>query len=228
MFREDFRKDHQPRSISVESNVCTEANGSVRYKLQSSDGSDNAQTEVLVAVQGPGQPRTSKNEDIKHVTIAVNFRFCESSGDNDRREKELGRQLRKVCESCIQTEQYARLALIVSVSVLHNGGSVGSAAIMGTVLALREAGIQLRWEAVAATVVITKAEENAQERMLLDPLREEEESAAAVVEAAFVFDRETGDSKVNSLIVLGNISQHTLDDALALIRDHCKEMHQSS
>lgn len=201
--RRDGRMHNEMRPISILHSPLPQADGSARIKLGGTD--------VLVAIYGPiDAPINKQNADSVHIHIAHRRREGNTgpSGSSNvdiasGSEATTSRDIRQMISDILLTSLFPRKALVIGVHVLSDRGSVVSAAINATVLALIDSGVPMRSMPVAATVSVTNA------ALTVDPLHIEELEADAVISAAFnsAIDDEKGFVSVNTH---GDCSNETL------------------
>lgn len=86
-------------------------------------------------------------------------------------EREIERFIGDALGSCILVEEYPRTAIEIVIQVIKEDGSVISTALNAAVLALMDAGVQMKYLSIATTCLV----ENRRELNLrLDPCEEEE------------------------------------------------------
>ena len=183
--RLDGRLENSLRPLSCELGCLVNCDGSCEWKSGS--------TTVLAGVHGPIAPRLLSHEDSARCQVNVVIK----SGDaNNTYEREWEVCLSQQLTACIITEYYPRTVVSVVVQVLTADGSVLAACLHAAVLALMDAGIDLRRLPVAVTCALNSKQQQQQQQQLLssdpkspvsplriqlDPVAEEEQQAESVV-----------------------------------------------
>lgn len=176
--RLDGRLENSLRPLSCELGCLVNCDGSCEWKSGS--------TTVLAGVHGPIAPRLLSHEDSDrcHVSVVI------KSGDaNNTYEREWEVCLSQQLTACIITEYYPRTVVSVVVQVLTADGSVLAACLHAAVLALMDAGFDLRRLPVAVTCALNSTQQLSGDpkspvsplRIQLDPVAEEEQQAESVV-----------------------------------------------
>ncbi|KAJ0412779.1 hypothetical protein ATCC90586_002409 [Pythium insidiosum] len=155
--------------------------GVYRGALFRADGSarmSHGSSTVLVAVYGPGQAKSRRNEQIDRVTIDVCFKL--EKGVLTSKEKEYEQIIRETFEPIIIAEDYPRAVISIVVQVLEDNGSISfSLPINATTLALMDAGVPMLAVVASSTCAILP-----DGSFFLDPSHVEEEQATSFVTTA--------------------------------------------
>ncbi|GLD95282.1 hypothetical protein PINS_up003926 [Pythium insidiosum] len=167
--RHDGRAGNELRPFACEQGAHFRADGSARMSHGSST--------VLVAVYGPGQAKSRRNEQIDRVTIDVCFKL--EKGVLTSKEKEYEQIIRETFEPIIIGDDYPRAVISIVVQVLEDDGSLLSVAINATSLALMDAGVPMRGVVTSSTCALLP-----DGSFFLDPSHVEEEQATSSVTTA--------------------------------------------
>lgn len=119
-------------------------------------------TSVIVAVHGPMKSKYKKNEldDRAYVEVIVE----PAVGRQSTTEKEYQKVIRRIFERVIVTSKFPRMAISIVIQIVVDDGSLLSAAINGSCLALMDAGIEMTCTVASLTCVVD-------DTVLLDPQR---------------------------------------------------------
>jgi len=157
------------RPLSAKLSYFHNADGSSKFTSGS--------TQVLCCVFGPTSPRHTFKEQSKEATVSVVFK--KSLGTQDMfyhtTERELERFLGDTIGSCVYLEEYPRSVIEVVIHVIKSDGSVIGCSLNGSILALMDAGVHMKYLPVATTCLVENGSGN-NWNLLLDPCQEEEGS----------------------------------------------------
>lgn len=184
--REDGRTEAQIRALSSELRVLSRADGSCRY--------GQGETALTVAVYGPTEVRY-RDERLDRATIEVVFK--PASGVPGPQEREYEAILRTAMEQAIISTLHPRTLIQIVVQVMNDDGSLLSAAINATCLALLDAGIPMR-SLIAGVDLAIVASTTTTTTVLLDPTKEEETREGAVSLSFGFASGRSGESDVAS------------------------------
>ncbi|PIN23014.1 Exosomal 3'-5' exoribonuclease complex, subunit Rrp46 [Handroanthus impetiginosus] len=167
--RKDGRGANQLRPMDHSRNVLNRAHGSANCS--------HGGTRVLAAVFGP-KAGTKKNENPEKACIEVVWK--PKTGQIGKPEKEFEMILKRTLQNiCILTVNPNTTTSII-VQVVHDDGSLLPCAIHAACAALVDAGIPLKYLAVAISCCLTDSGQ-----ILLDPDKLEEQKMKAFVCLAF-------------------------------------------
>lgn len=141
-YRSDGRRQYELRNIAIDLSARGTADGAAEVS--------QGLTTVVVEVHGPREPRMRAMalHDRANVNVEVGIAMVSASerrrrGRGDKRILELASTIRSTFEPVIQTSLYPRTQIDIFVQILAQDGSVLSACINATTLALVTAGIPL-------------------------------------------------------------------------------------
>mmetsp|Transcript_9685 Transcript_9685/g.11211 ORF Transcript_9685/g.11211 Transcript_9685/m.11211 type:complete len:261 (+) Transcript_9685:38-820(+) len=163
------------RPLAVEISCLSRADGSAKFSSGSS--------QVLAAIYGPAAPRIPSRERMEEAIIGVVFKFGTKSAfvtDNTSNthpgyganERELERFIGDTLMHCIAVDQYPRTVIEVVIQVIKADGSLVSTALNAVILALMDAGIELKSLPITTTCLVPKNDNSYEVRF--DPTSEEE------------------------------------------------------
>lgn len=180
--RRDGRAHNEMRSLTLTHNPVRSADGSARLQLGATD--------VLVAVYGPLDGPVTK-QDAEKLHVHVSYRRRDASNTSDISagdDATVTRNIRQLIQDALLMQLFPRKAIVVAVQILSDRGSVVSAVLNATVVALLESGAPMRTLPIAASVSITSG------ALIVDPLLIEEREANAVITCIFdtLIDEEKG------------------------------------
>lgn len=227
--RNDLRGCHESRPLSVEFDVSSESDGSVKLSL--------GKTCLVALASGPSQPRYLRHEEFDKATLDIDFRYGSKSSSLDLRmqfERKVQEILTNIFLAAIDLRKYSRKLISLKLSVIREDGNLLAASIVAGTFALLESGIHLFHLPIPVTcaaLVIQSHEQDPQSnsppstpQLLLDPNQEEESLAQSL--HTFVFHVSEGTSPEtaaeSSLVAthsIGSFSPGVLLSTLAL----CKE-----
>ncbi|CAA0838521.1 Ribosomal protein S5 domain 2-like superfamily protein [Striga hermonthica] len=167
--REGGRGANQLRPIDCTRNILSRAHGSASCS--------HGETRVLAAVFGP-KAGTKKNENPEKACIEVIWKA--KTGQSGKPEKELEMVLKRTLQNICLLNVHPNTTTSIIVQVVHDDGSLLPCAIHAACAALVDAGIPLKYLAVAISCCIA---ENGQ--IILDPSKLEEQKMKAFVCLAF-------------------------------------------
>lgn len=191
--RFDGRQSNQLRPIDSYSHELSRSNGSVKYS--------QGKTTLLVAIHGPVACSNVRDEKYDRCSVTVSFRHV--SGSVTSSDYDLQQSLAAVFSRVILLSQYPRANISIAIQVIHNDGSIISAAINAVMMALLDAGIHCQTMIAAVTVAIDQLADKSsisnndstdiamtgnssqQRKLILDPITTEHNAASAVVNLAF-------------------------------------------
>lgn len=133
------------------------------------------------------------------------------------RETDLAARLSSALAPALPLSQYPKCALLISVTVLQDDGSVLSAALTAISLALADAGVEL-YDVVASGSVAVMDEDD----LFVDPTLDEEEQAKAIVTLAMM----PSWNEVTLWEQTGALTAAQANQAMELCRDGCRTIHQ--
>lgn len=214
--RRDLRSYHQSRPISMNIGGVHEVDGACKY-LQ-------GKTSVLATVVGPVVPKFQRHEltDKGKVEIEVNYASnIENLNENRSGSDELAitSYLKRTIIPCIQLDVYPRKLIVIQILILQNEGSVVSAAVNATILALINAGIPMLYFMTCVELAVSNA------AILLDPTSEEETAATGIISLCIKGQQpqsenneienqeEVLEDKIISFDILGAVSSATITPA---------------
>ena len=180
------RKPEEERELKYQTGICLSAQGSCQL--------EQGKTKVIVNVLGPKQTVFREKETSK--TIIRTKTFPESPTIN--------KIVSAAIENSLKTEKYPDSILEVSITIICDDGGLKTCAINATILALLDAGFELKSLAASSNMVIKGSSFN------YDPSLDEERFSDGV--ATFVYDTKTG--VVFSSFYEGCITQEQLHEAL--------------
>jgi exosome complex component RRP46 len=167
---------NQLRAMSAEQGPLQRADGSAIFTQGGSS--------VLVAVYGPGQAVASKLERPDRAVVGVEWR--DEAGAPGPRDAARERLLRSTLEAAILLSAHPRCFISVVVQVLSDDGSITSAAVNASALALMDAGVEMTGVPVGITCAVSDG------CIQLDPSAEEAHSADAIIFLCTLNDGEAG------------------------------------
>mmetsp|Transcript_12802 Transcript_12802/g.19385 ORF Transcript_12802/g.19385 Transcript_12802/m.19385 type:complete len:253 (+) Transcript_12802:143-901(+) len=169
--RPDGRTYATLRPLSSSLSMLTRADGSAKFSC--------GQTSILAAVFGPIAPRIEAHAHMSRakISVVISKRSC-LTHNNTGNVQEMEFFIANALSACIMTEQYPRTIIEVVVEVLKGDGSILSATVNASVLALMDAGLMMRSLPIATTCVISN-----NSIIKLDPTADEEleDGSASVV-----------------------------------------------
>lgn len=165
------------RPLSAEVSCLNRADGSSKFSSGSS--------QILAAVYGPASPRIPSKERSDKAMIGVVFKFgtkANIASDNTSNahpsyganERELERFIGDALMHCIAVDQYPRTVIEVVIQVLKADGSLVSNSLNGALLALMDAGIQMKSLSIATTCLVPINGDIINNPIRFDPTAEEE------------------------------------------------------
>jgi len=185
--RPDRRLANQLRPPLCELGPLNRADGSARFA--------QGRTSVLAAVYGPGAPRFSRKERIEGAAIEVTIHPHKGAGTSSDKEKE--GVVKALLEAAILLDRFPRTMIHVICQVCEDDGGLLACLMNAAVLAVINAGIDMKYVPLAVSMVFasppssaagapasTPLPSSSTTYLLLDPLQEEEKEGAAVVTVA--------------------------------------------
>ncbi|KAJ3434476.1 exosome complex component rrp46 [Anaeramoeba flamelloides] len=179
--RIDNRNPNQMRPLSSILGENENSDGSVIYS--------QGKTKVLVGVHGPKEVNTFK-EQYDKATVSVVVKT--EQRDDLRKEKTLEKDLKGILEYMIFTERSPRSEIIITAHILNDDGSLFSTLVNACVLALCDAGIEIRSLVYSITFLITE------NKILIDPIENEIAKISNHSRISLVLSKENEDSIVFS------------------------------
>ncbi|KAI3468212.1 hypothetical protein Pfo_024875 [Paulownia fortunei] len=181
--RQGGRGANQLRSMDCSRNVLSRAHGSASCS--------HGETRVLAAVFGP-KAGTKKNENPEKACIEVIWK--PKTGQIGKPEKEFEMILKRTLQNICLLTVHPNTTTSIIVQVVHDDGSLLPCAIHAACAALVDAGIPLKYLAVAICCCLTESGQ-----IILDPNKLEEQKMKAFVCLAFP-------SSVHSVLPEGSIN----------------------
>ncbi|KAL2525556.1 Ribosomal protein S5 domain 2-like superfamily protein [Abeliophyllum distichum] len=191
--REDGRAVTQLRPLSCTRNVLNRAHGSASFS--------QGETRILAAVYGP-KAGTKKNENPEKACIEVIWK--PKSGQIGKAEKEYEMIVKRTLQNICLLNVHPNTTTSIIIQVVNDDGSLLPCAINAACSALVDAGIPLKYLAVAISCCISEDED-----CILDPNKLEEQKMKALVYLVFrnsimsVLDEEStqvGESIENGIV----------------------------
>ncbi|KAL3819010.1 hypothetical protein ACJIZ3_004915 [Penstemon smallii] len=167
--REGGRGANQLRPMDCTRSVLSRAHGSASCS--------NGETRVLAAVYGP-KAGTKKNENPEKACIEVIWK--PKTGQIGKQEKEFEMILKRTLQNICLLTAHPNTTTSIIVQVAHDDGSLLPCAIHAACAALVDAGIPLKYFAVAICCSFSESG-----HILLDPNKLEEQKMKALVYLAF-------------------------------------------
>ncbi|CAI9759646.1 unnamed protein product [Fraxinus pennsylvanica] len=167
--REDGRSATQLRPLSCTRSVLNRAHGSASFS--------QGETKILAAVYGP-KAGTKKNENPEKACIEVIWK--PKSGQIGKAEKEYEMILKRTLQNICLLNVHPNTTTSIIIQVVNDDGSLLPCAINAACSALVDAGIPLKYLAVAISCCLSK-----HEYCILDPNKLEEEKMKALVSLVF-------------------------------------------
>lgn len=167
MSRSDNRSGLEIRQLQCTKSILTTQEGSAKFSF--------ASTTVLASVRGPIE---GKDERIDSCAISISFT---PSNNKTPRHSFYERLLHDVATHIINTTEYPRCVVEISLNVVCDDGSLLSCCINAMQLALLDACISCCCTVSSCSVLF-----DADSQVMLDPSKQEEEGAQSV--HVFVFD----------------------------------------
>ncbi|XP_011081797.1 exosome complex exonuclease RRP46 homolog [Sesamum indicum] len=167
--REGGRGANQLRPIDCTRNVLSRAHGSASCS--------HGETRVLAAVYGP-KAGTKKNENPEKACIEVIWK--PKTGQIGKSEKEFEMILKRTLQNICLLTVHPNTTTSIIVQVVHDDGSLLPCAIHAACAALVDAGIPLKYLAVAICCCLTESGQ-----IILDPSKLEEQRMKGFVCIAF-------------------------------------------
>ncbi|KAK4419959.1 Exosome complex exonuclease RRP46 [Sesamum alatum] len=167
--REGGRGANQLRPIDCTRNVLSRAHGSASCS--------HGDTRVLAAVYGP-KAGTKKNENPEKACIEVIWK--PKTGQIGKSEKEFEMILKRTLQNVCLLTVHPNTTTSIIVQVVHDDGSLLQCAIHAACAALVDAGIPLKYLAVAICCCLTESGQ-----IILDPSKLEEQRMKGFVCLAF-------------------------------------------
>ncbi|MCK5601577.1 exosome complex exonuclease Rrp41, partial [Candidatus Pacearchaeota archaeon] len=140
--RVDGRKPDQLRPIKLEVGILHNANGSAYVEFGGN--------KIMVGVYGPREAHPRRLVLSDRAIIRCRYRMAPFSVEErkspapSRRETEISKVIREALEPSIMSEYYPRTAIEIFIEVLQSDGGSRCAGIVGSSLALADAGIPMR------------------------------------------------------------------------------------
>ncbi|XP_051151444.1 exosome complex exonuclease RRP46 homolog [Andrographis paniculata] len=163
------RGANQLRPMDCSRNVLSRAHGSASCS--------HGETRVLAAVYGP-KAGTKKNENPEKACIEVIWK--PKTGQIGKTEKEFEMILKRSLQNMCLLNVHPNTTTSIVIQVVHDDGSLLPCALHAACAALVDAGIPLKYLAVATCCCLTESGQ-----IILDPSKLEEESMKAFVCLAF-------------------------------------------
>ncbi|KAJ3092713.1 Exosome component 5 [Quaeritorhiza haematococci] len=183
---------------------------SVHGLLNRPDGSAkfsfDEKSTVLCSVIGPAEVKI-RDEQLDKATLDVIFKPL--VGVSTTRERLYESVLAKICESTIALAMHPRTLIQITAQVLADDGSILSAAVNATTLALIDAGIPMKSLVASVTCMVDQDGE-----LVLDPTLNEMENARSV--HFFAFDN------VNDGVIASQSTGIFSEDEYFACHDLCK------
>lgn len=217
------------RPLSAEVSSLSRPDGSASFSA--------GHTRVLSAVYGPAAPRAASREDPNGAVVTVVWKHgaiarkggggggtSSGGGGSDTNnkgdggagsshpgygatERELERFVGDALAACIRLDQYPRSVVEVVIQVIRADGSVLGTAVNAAVMALMDAGVEMRSVPVATTCLVLRGGDaeavGGVEDLRLDPTAEEETADGAAV--AVVVTDSVKEGQVLTSMTFGNL-----------------------
>ena len=178
------RKPEEERDINFKTGICLSAQGSCQF--------EQGKTKVIVNVLGPKQ---TVFREIETGTLNIRTKtFPESPTIN--------KIVTSAIENSLNIENYPDSTLEVSVTIICDDGGLKTCAINATILALLDAGFEMK-NLVASSNIVVKGDS-----FNYDPCLVEEEYGDGV--ATFVYD--VNSETIFSTFIEGNLTREQLHE----------------
>lgn len=162
------------RPLSCQLHSLSRADGSAQFTCGS--------TKILAAVYGPGPSKIPSRERLDQAVIVVVFkqaRYTHSSSSCSKMtNREMERFLIDSFSACICVHKYPKTIIEIVLQVIQADGSVLGNSINAAVLALMDAGIEMKSIPIGTTCLIGKDNTI----LLLDPCGQEEEDEEGIMD----------------------------------------------
>ena len=208
--------DDEQRAICLKGGILSSSRGSAYFEAGG--------TKVFCAVHGPRPWPTAEDvegsvtSDLRWAEFARGSgRGRETKGASDfltDEERELSASLTRTLAATVRTEHYPKARIEVSAFVLEDDGSAFSAVITAAILALADAGIQLRDLVASASAAVVD------EKLVLDPCAEEEARATGSVLVSFM----PAFSMVTDVVQTGEMDPEQVIDAMRLCSESASQI----
>ncbi|KAI9199386.1 ribosomal protein S5 domain 2-type protein [Polychytrium aggregatum] len=180
--RPDSRSESQIRPMATLQGTLSRADGSSKFSFD--------KTAVMASVFGPMEVKI-RDELLDKATVEVVLQPIE--GHASTTEKYYEQIIRQTVESVALIALHPRTLIRITCQILNDDGSILSAALNATMLALVDSGIPLKCMVASTTCAVT-----ANGQVLLDPTRSEIETAKSV--HIFAFESLSGNLVANESI----------------------------
>ena len=168
--RKDGRTASTLRPLTSSLSILSRADGSAKFTLGS--------TSILAAVYGPIAPRSEARADRSKAIVSCIFPSKRTQVMSMSNQEGMEQFVSNTLSSCICVDDYPRTVIETVFEVLISDGSVLSAVIQAGVLALMDAGIQMKQLPIATTFLVLPTEQvdnlDPLISILLDPTADEE------------------------------------------------------
>ncbi|KAJ2907775.1 exosome non-catalytic core subunit rrp46, partial [Coemansia aciculifera] len=201
MTRPDNREASHLRAMHCSLGQLNRADGSAQFTAQN--------TSVVCGVFGPVEAKVYE-EKLDRAVVEVKFRS--DIGSSTTKDKWVESAIRSTFEREILAHQHPRTLVQINIQLRESDGSVDSAAINATSLALVDAGIPLKSMISAATCAVLS-----DDVVVVDPTQEEIDAARSV--HTFAFANPVSDSNKQGPLYVDSRGNFTMDEY-----NHCYDL----
>lgn len=190
--RKDLRDYNQLRPFSINIGGLSEYDGSCQFSQGNST--------VLTTVQGPGQPRFSRHDNVEKLSIDIEVNIpnkinpstigtnsISSSTLNSsslKNEEFVENYLLTILNNCINIHLYKKKLLIVKILILQDNGSILSTILNSVTLALLDSGIELNYFPISFDLSLLNPSYNSS--WLIDPSIEEDLDSECLISCTVI------------------------------------------
>ncbi len=212
--RVDGRTVEELRPIKLEVGVLNNTDGSAYVEF--------GRNKILVGVFGPREAHPKRFILSDRAVIRCRYRMAPFSVEErknpapSRREVEISKVIREALEPAIVSEYYPRTTIDVFIEILQSDGGSRCASIIGSSLALADAGIPMR--DLVSSCSVGKADG----KMVLDLSDMEDKYGEADMPLAYM----PNFNYITLLQMDGELSLNEFNKGLEMAIDACKKIHE--
>ncbi|KAJ8925372.1 hypothetical protein NQ315_009203 [Exocentrus adspersus] len=220
--RTDLRVPEEHRKIFLKSGIVSQAKGSAYIEL--------GKTKVIVSVFDPREIPNRTDYSLKGE-IYCEFKFAPFScvkrrqHQQDTEEKQYSAIMKQALESTVCRHEFPNFQVDIYALVLHNDGSVLSAAITAAGVALSHAGVPM-YDAITSVTLgiqdgIRLLDPNCEEQTLCEiPISSKQESSHGVIIVSMLDTHE----QISQFYQYGCISVEDLSASVDVLKQACKNI----
>jgi exosome complex component RRP41 len=212
--RVDGRRPDELRPIKMEVGVLDKADGSAYI--------EQGKNKILVAVYGPREAHPRHVALPDRAAIRCRYHMAPFSTEErrspapSRRDMELSKVIREAVEPAVFSRNYPRTTLDIFIEVLQSDGGTRSAGIVGTSLALADAGVPMK------DLVVACAAGKVDGQIVVDLCDAEDKQGEADLPVAII----PSSGAVTLIQMDGKLSPEEFEKALSMAVEGCRKIYE--